>query len=54
MTNYKKKKAKVDVLKADEDEGVLHQLGRDERKEEIKEFIDYFTEYTRQTYVYYV
>ena len=44
--NYKKKKAKVDVLKADEDEGVLHQLGRDERKEEIKEFIDYFTEYT--------
>jgi hypothetical protein len=43
--NYKKKKAKVDVLKADEDDGVLHQLGRDGRKEEIKEFIDYFTEY---------
>ena len=44
--NYKKKKAKVDVLKADEDEGVLHQLGRDGRKEEMKTFIDYFTEYT--------
>jgi len=43
--NYKKKKAKVDVLKADEDEGVLHQLGRDGRKEEIKTFIDYYTEY---------
>ena len=43
--NYKKKKAKVDVLKADEDEGVLHQLGRDGRKEEIKQFIDYLTEY---------
>jgi len=43
--NYKKKKAKVDVIKADEDDGVLHQLGRDGRKQEIKEFIDYFTEY---------
>ena len=43
--NYKKKKQKVDVLKADEDEGVLHQLGRDGRKEEIKDFIDYLTEY---------
>ena len=43
--NYKKKKSKVDVLKADEDEGVLHQLGRDDRKQEIKDFIDYFTEY---------
>ena len=43
--NYKKKKQKVDVLKADEDDGVLHQLGRDGRKEEIKDFIDYFTEY---------
>ena len=43
--NYKKKKAKVDPLAADEDEGVLHQLGRDERKKEIKDFIDYFTEY---------
>ena len=41
-----KKKAKVDILAADEDEGVLHQLGRDGRKQEIKEFIDYFTEYT--------
>ena len=43
--NYQKKKQKVDVLKADEDDGVLHQLGRDDRKQEIKEFIDYFTEY---------
>ena len=43
--NYKKKKAKVDVLKADEDDGVLHQLGRDDRKKELKDFIDYFTEY---------
>ena len=43
--NYKKKKQKVDVLKADEDDGVIHQLGRDQRKKEIKEFIDYFTEY---------
>ena len=44
-TNYQKKKQKVDVLKADEDDGVLHQLGRDGRKEEIKTFIDYMTEY---------
>ena len=43
--NYKKKTATVDVLKADEDDGVLHQLGRDGRKEDIKDFIDYFTEY---------
>ena len=43
--NYKKKKAKADPLAADEDEGVLRQLGRDERKQEIKDFIDYFTEY---------
>ena len=43
--NYKKKKSKVDVLAADEDEGVINQLGRDGRKQEIKEFIDYFTEY---------
>ena len=43
--NYKKKKAKVDVLAADEDEGVLHQLGRDGRKQDIKDFIDYLTEY---------
>ena len=32
-------------MAADEDEGVLRQLGRDERKKEIKDFIDYFTEY---------
>jgi len=25
---------------------ILHQLGRDNRKQEIKDFIDYFTEYT--------
>ena len=43
--NYQKKKQKVDVLKADEDDGVLHQLGRDGRKQDIKDFIDYFTEY---------
>lgn len=43
--NYKKKKAKVPVLAADEDTGVLRQLGRDERKQDIKDFIDYYTEY---------
>ena len=43
--NYKKKKAKVDPSAADEDDGVLHSLGRDQRKQEIKDFIDYFTEY---------
>jgi NAD kinase len=43
--NYKKKKITVDVMAVDEDDGVLHQLGRDDRKKEIKEFIDYFTEY---------
>ena len=43
--NYKKKKQKADPLAADEDEGVLRQLGRDERKQEIKDFIDYLTEY---------
>ena len=43
--NYKKKKQKADPLAADEDEGVLRQLGRDERKQDIKDFIDYFTEY---------
>ena len=40
-----KKKAKADPLAADEDEGVLRQLGRDQRKQEIKDFIDYLTEY---------
>ena len=44
-TNYQKKKQKVDVLKADEDDGVLRQLGRDDRKQDLKDFIDYFTEY---------
>jgi hypothetical protein len=43
--NYKKKKQKADPLAADEDEGVLHQLGRDERKQDIKDFIDYFTSF---------
>ena len=43
--NYKKKKQKADPLAADEDDGVLRQLGRDQRKQEIKDFIDYFTEY---------
>jgi len=44
-SNYQKKKQKVDVLKADDDEGVLNQLGRDGRKQDIKDFIDYLTEY---------
>jgi len=43
--NYKKKKITTDVMAADEDNGVLHQLGRDQRKKELKDFIDYFTEY---------
>jgi len=43
--NYKKKKIKADPLAADEDEGVLYALGRDQRKQDIKDFIDYFTEY---------
>jgi len=43
--NYKKKKQRVDMTAVDEDEGVLHQLGRDGRKQDIKDFIDYFTEY---------
>ena len=43
--NYKKKKSKVDVLAADEDDGVIRQLGRDGRKKDLKDFIDYFTEY---------
>jgi hypothetical protein len=43
--NYKKKKQKVDILAADEDDGVMHQLGRDSRKKELKDFIDYFTAY---------
>ena len=43
--NYKKKKIKADPLAADEDDGVLRSLGRDQRKKELKDFIDYFTEY---------
>ena len=43
--NYAKKKIKTDIMAADEDESVLHQLGRDERKKEIKDFIDYLTLY---------
>ena len=43
--NYKKLKQTVPALAADEDIGVLHQLGRDQRKQDMKDFIDYFTEY---------
>ena len=43
--NYKKKKQTTDVMDADNDDGVLRQLGRDDRKKELKDFIDYFTEY---------
>ena len=43
--NYKKKKITVDVMAADEDDGVMHQLGRPQRKQELKTFIDHFTEY---------
>tara|TARA_Y100001963_G_scaffold154991_1_gene245000 strand:- start:1711 stop:2466 length:756 start_codon:yes stop_codon:yes gene_type:complete len=43
--NYKKKKITTDVMEADEDDGVIHQLGRPERKQDLKDFIDYFTEY---------
>ena len=43
--NYKKKKITVDVMSADEDDGVLRQLGRPARKQEIKDFIDFFTAY---------
>ena len=43
--NYKKKKITTDVLDADEDDKVIHELGRPERKQDIKDFIDYFTEY---------
>ena len=43
--NYKKMKITVPVLAADDDGGVLHQLGRDQRKQDIKDFIDYLTLY---------
>ena len=43
--NYKKKKITTDVMSADEDDGVIRQLGRPERKQDLKDFIDYFTEY---------
>ena len=43
--NYKKKKAKVDLTAVDEDDGVIRQLGRPQRKKDMKDFIDYFTEY---------
>ena len=43
--NYKKKKQKADLSAADDDDSVLHSLGRDQRKKEIKDFIDYFTDY---------
>ena len=44
-TNYKKKKITTDVLAADEDDKVIHELGRPERKQDMKDFIDYFTGY---------
>ena len=43
--NYKKKKITTDVMDADEDDGVIRQLGRPQRKKDMKDFIDYFTEY---------
>jgi hypothetical protein len=43
--NYKKKKITVPELAADEDDGVLYQLGRPQRKQDLKNFIDYFTDY---------
>ena len=43
--NYKKKKITVDLMAADEDDGVMRQLGRPERKKDLKDFIDYFTQY---------
>jgi hypothetical protein len=43
--NYKKKKATADVLAADEDDGVIRSLGRDHRKQDLRNFIDLFTEY---------
>ena len=44
-TNYKKKKITTDPGAADEDDKVIHELGRPERKQDMKDFIDYFTEY---------
>ena len=44
-TNYKKKKVTTDPSSADEDDKVIHELGRPERKQDLKDFIDYFTEY---------
>ena len=32
-------------MSADEDDGVIRQLGRPERKQDLKDFIDYYTEY---------
>jgi hypothetical protein len=32
-------------MAADEDDGVLRSLGRDDRKKDIKDFIDYLTQY---------
>jgi len=43
--NYKKKKITTDIMAADEDDGVLRQLGRPERKQELKDFLDFYTEY---------
>ena len=43
--NYKKKKQTAELAEVDEDSSILHSLGRDQRKQDIKDFIDYFTEY---------
>ena len=43
--NYKKKKITVDLMAADEDDGVIRQLGSPARKQDLKDFIDFFTEY---------
>ena len=44
-TNYKKKKITADVMEVDEDDKIIHELGRPDRKRDIKDFVDYFTEY---------
>ena len=43
--NYKKKKQTAELAEVDEDSSILHSLGRDQRKEELKTFIDYYTGY---------
>ena len=43
--NYKKKKSKTDVLAVDDDPITQYLHDRDQTKKDIKDFIDYFTEY---------